>query len=235
MNYQSSNIPVITIDGPSGSGKGTISRQLAEYLDWQFLDSGALYRLVALGASKRKIAFDDIAALAHYAEHLDVQFFSNPDIMQDPLIELEGEEVSSDIRNEEIGKLASQVAVISAVRSALLARQRAFRQPPGLVADGRDMGTTVFPDAVLKIFLTASPEQRAQRRYKQLKQKGNDVSLASLVQEITARDERDSTRAVSPLIPAADAVIVDTSTMDIAAVMQQVIALCRERQIMAAK
>jgi len=218
------SVPVITIDGPSGSGKGTISRQLASELGWHFLDSGALYRLVGLGAQRHAIDFNDHSALAEYARQLDVTFRMH-DPAQEPRVLLEGQDVTDDIRTETCGELASRVAAVAEVREALLQRQRDFRQPPGLVADGRDMGTTVFPQAGLKIFLTASAEVRAQRRYKQLKEKGLSVSLSALVHDISQRDARDSARPVSPLKPADDAVIVDTSEMDVSRVMQRVQAL----------
>ena len=221
-------VPVITIDGPSGSGKGTISRRLAQDLGWHFLDSGALYRLVALGSDKHQIALDDNVALASYAQNLDVVFTHSPSD-DEPDILLEGQVVTSELRTETCGNRASQVAAISAVRQALLARQRAFAQPPGLVADGRDMGTTIFPQADVKIFLTASAEQRAQRRYNQLKQKGFDVSLAALVREITERDTRDTQRQASPLKPATDAVVIDTSAMNITEVLAKVKSICRQR------
>ena len=213
--------PVITIDGPSGSGKGTISRQLASALNWHFLDSGALYRLVGLGAHRHAIDFNDNSALADYARQLDVVFRAD-DPAQEPRVLLEGRDVTDAIRTETTGELASRVAAVPAVRQALLQRQRDFRQAPGLVADGRDMGTTVFPDARLKIFLTASAEVRAQRRYKQLNEKGISVSLSALVHDINQRDARDSARSASPLKPADDAVIVDTSEMDVSRVMQRV-------------
>jgi len=222
-----SAIPVVTIDGPSGSGKGTISRHLAQQLGWHFLDSGALYRLVGLGAARHGIASQDDAGIADYARQLDVRFEAgDPD--QEPAIYLEKQNVTSELRTEETGALASRVAAIPAVREALLARQRQFLQAPGLVADGRDMGTTVFPQANLKIFLTASAEVRAQRRYKQLKEKGNNVSLSALVHDINQRDERDASRSVSPLVPADDSIILDTSAMDIAQVMQRVQALVHQ-------
>ncbi|HEB57970.1 MAG TPA: (d)CMP kinase [Gammaproteobacteria bacterium] len=215
-------VPVITIDGPSGVGKGTIAQLLARELGWHMLDSGALYRLVALGAERRGLALDDEAALAAYAESLPVEFRTGEGATHGLAIYLDGEEVSDAIRTETCGAGASQVAALPAVRAALLARQRAFRRPPGLVADGRDMGTTVFPDAPLKIFLTASAEERAQRRYKQLKEKGIDVSLAALLDEITERDTRDSQRAASPLVPADDALRIDTTSMTIEEVLQTV-------------
>jgi len=218
------DIPVITVDGPSGSGKGTISRQIAHQLQWQFLDSGALYRLVALGAMQNGIGLDDAKALAEYARELDVQFVSH-DPAEEPVILLDDQDVTEDIRTETCGNAASKVAALPAVREALLQRQRDFRQAPGLVADGRDMGTTVFPDAELKIFLTASAEERAKRRHKQLKEKGIDVNLAALVKDITERDERDGSRASSPLKPADDAVTLDSSVMGIDEVMDKVNAL----------
>ena len=221
-------VPVITIDGPSGSGKGTISRLLAQSLGWHFLDSGALYRLVGFGAHRHQIAISDIAALSEYARKLDVQF-THSESGEEPDILLEGIVVTRDLRTETTGNLASQVAAIPEVRAALLDRQRAFAQPPGLVADGRDMGTTVFPAAMLKIFLTASAEERAQRRYKQLKEKGFDVSLAALVREITERDVRDSQRQASPLKPATDAITIDTSTLGITEVLTNVTTLCQQR------
>jgi len=218
-------VPVITIDGPSGSGKGTISRHLAQQLGWHFLDSGALYRLVGLGCHRHAIT--EAAAVADYARRLDVRFVAGaPD--QEPSIILENQDVTDQLRTETTGELASRVAAIPAVREALLERQRAFCTPPGLVADGRDMGTTIFPHANLKIFLTASAEVRAQRRYKQLKEKGNNVSLSALVQDIKQRDARDSSRSVSPLVPATDAVLVDTSEMDVSQVMQRVQELVRQ-------
>jgi len=210
--------PVITIDGPSGTGKGTISLRLAGQLGWHFLDSGALYRLVAYGAQTQQLDLDDVAGLTEYARILPVRFEAQ-DTGAEPKIYLNNQEVSREIRTEEAGNAASRVAAIGAVRDALLARQRDFRQLPGLVADGRDMGTTVFPDATLKIYLTASAEIRAERRYKQLKEKGISVSLTALVKDITERDERDASRSVSPLKPAADAVLVDTSNLDIDEVM----------------
>lgn len=219
-----SDIPVITVDGPSGSGKGTISRQIAHQLQWHFLDSGALYRLVALGAMKNGVELDHESELADYARRLDVRFVSE-DPTEEPVILLNNQDVTSDIRTETCGNAASKVAALPAVREALLQRQRGFLQSPGLVADGRDMGTTVFPAARLKIFLTASAEQRAKRRHKQLKEKGIDVNLAALEKDIAERDERDGARASSPLKPADDAAILDTSVMGIDEVMTKVNAL----------
>ena len=217
-------IPVIAIDGPSSSGKGTIARLLAQELAWHFLDSGALYRLTALAAERHAIPFDDAQALETLAAHLDVQFLSDDQAAKTRIF-LEGEEVTDLIRSEECGNNASKVASISAVRTALLDRQRAFRQPPGLVADGRDMGTVVFPDAKLKIFLTASLEERADRRYKQLKEKQGGVTLSALYHELAERDARDKAREVAPLKPADDAIVIDTTGMDIESVMAEVRAL----------
>ena len=214
------HIPVITIDGPSGSGKGTISQRIATRLGWHMLDSGALYRLVALAAEKRGIALDDEVRLTELATQLDVRF--QPSRSGDIEIILDNEEVSRNIRSEVCGNNASRVAALGAVRQALLARQRAFRTAPGLVADGRDMGTVVFPQADLKIFLTASAEARAKRRYKQLKEKGLSANLLGLSREIAERDERDMNRPVAPLKPAEDAVIVDSSDMTIEEVVDSV-------------
>ena len=221
-----SSTPVLTIDGPSGSGKGTISALVAQKLGWHMLDSGALYRLVALGAQRRGIGFEDISDLSTYAENLDVVF--SVENGAETVILLEGEEVTDDIRTETAGNNASKVAAIPEVRAALLQRQRDFAQAPGLVADGRDMGTVVFPQAKVKVFLTASATERAERRYKQLKAKGISANLADLQTEIAERDERDSKRAVSPLVPAADAVVMDTSAMSIAEVTDKVLQLCQQ-------
>jgi len=210
--------PVITIDGPSGTGKGTIAHMVAEQLHWHMLDSGALYRIVALGADERGVALDDEAGLCRLALAMEVSFSA----CFKGSIELDGREISARVRLEESGERASRVAALPALRSALLERQRAFRRWPGLVADGRDMGTVVFPDARLKLFLTASPEVRAERRYKQLINKGVDVSLRTLLQDIRVRDERDSTRQVAPLVPAEDAVLIDTSLLGIEEVFAQV-------------
>ena len=215
------DVPVITIDGPSGSGKGTVAALLAAKLGWNFLDSGALYRLLAFAARNHGVDLTNEEALKLLAAHLDVQFGAAKDGHGMQII-LEGEEVTSAISNEQVGAGASQVAALPAVRDALLQRQKAFREPPGLVADGRDMGTVVFPDAPLKIFLTASAEERARRRYLQLKGKGDDVNLASLLDEIRARDERDTQREVAPLKPADDAVQLDSTDLSIEQVLGQI-------------
>jgi cytidylate kinase len=222
-------IPVITIDGPSASGKGTVSRLLAQRLGWHMLDSGALYRLVAYAAQKHDIALDDVPTLATLAANLEVNFLTDPE-HPDTRIMLEGEDVSTTIRTEVVGNAASLVAAINEVREALLGRQRAFRQLPGLVADGRDMGTVVFPEAQLKVFLTASAEERAKRRYNQLKEKGIGANLADLFDEIAERDRRDSERAAAPLIPAPDAVSLDTTDMSIDQVVDQIKTFHDDRQ-----
>ena len=214
-------IPVVAIDGPSGSGKGTIARRVAATLGWHLLDSGALYRLVGLDAGLKGIPLDDELALAELASNLDVQFCSDP--AGDEQIVLNGEDVTAAVRTEDAGTGASAVAALQAVRDALLDRQRAFRRAPGLVADGRDMGTQVFTDAALKVFLTASPEERAKRRHKQLMDKGIDVSLAAVSRDIADRDRRDSERSVAPLRPAEDARIVDSSSQSIEAVTKTVL------------
>lgn len=228
------DIPVLTIDGPSGSGKGTIVQHVSKKLGWHLLDSGALYRLVAFGAQKNHLPLDNEAVIADYAESLDVIFKlveieNSANDAQELQIILEDEEVGAELRTETTGNAASKVAAMPAVRAALLQRQRDFRQLPGLVADGRDMGTTVFPDAKAKIFLTASAEERAQRRYKQLKDKGISANLAALLQDINERDERDSQRSASPLKPAEDAVIIDTSDLSIEQVVDKVLAICEKQ------
>lgn len=207
--------PVVTIDGPSGSGKGTVSQLLAAHLGWHYLDSGALYRLTALAATRRGIDLGDAPRVAALAAALDARF--EVDAAGGERIFLDGTPVGAELRSEATGAGASQVAVLGAVRAALLERQRAYRRPPGLVADGRDMGTTVFPDAEVKIFLTASLEARAERRYKQLKEKGLDARIAGLLEELAERDRRDSERALAPLRAAPDAVLLDSTELDIPA------------------
>jgi len=214
--------PVITIDGPSGVGKGTISQLLAEKLGWHLLDSGALYRVLALAAHERGIQLDNESGLFTLAEHLDVQFQVR-DGREPVRVMFEGGDVTDSIRTETRGSAASIIAKLPAVREGLLNRQKDFCQPPGLVAEGRDMGTVVFADAPLKLFLTASPEERAKRRYEQLKSKGVHVKIADLAQEIAERDERDSRRVVAPLKPAEDAVVIDTTTLSIDEVLARVL------------
>ena len=214
-------VPVIAIDGPSGSGKGTIARRVAEALGYHLLDSGALYRLTAIAANNNSIALDDKQAVARIASKLNVRFDTHEDGSEGIL--LDDEDVSFEVRRESTGAGASTVAAIPEVREALLVRQRAFRQAPGLVADGRDMGSHVFTSALLKIFLTASAGERAGRRYKQLKDKGMDVSLAALSRDIEDRDRRDSERSVAPLRPAPDARILDSSGKSIETVAQVIL------------
>ncbi len=210
----SDTCPVITIDGPSGSGKGTISQLLAMDLGWNLLDSGALYRVLAMAAYQHSVAIENEAALEVLAGHLDVQFQATEGQAPTRII-LEGSDVTDVIRTEQWGNAASQVGALPAVRLALLERQRAFRDWPGLIADGRDMGTVVFPDAQFKLFLVASREERANRRYNQLKEKGINVNLEQIVEEIIERDERDSERDVAPSKPAPDALQVDTTGLSI--------------------
>ncbi|MDZ4261716.1 MAG: (d)CMP kinase [Pseudomonadota bacterium] len=213
---------IITIDGPSGSGKGTLSQMLARCLGYHLLDSGALYRLVALTSMKKGIDLGNEQAVSEAAAGLDVIFsLENGESAQ---ILLEGVQVTDVIRQEAVSMAASKIAAYPGVRAALLERQRAFATAPGLVADGRDMGTTVFPDAQVKLFLTASAEARAERRYKQLRTKGESVDMAELIRDIRERDERDSNRAVSPLKPAADAVIIDSTAMTIDDVFTKILA-----------
>jgi cytidylate kinase len=215
-------VPVIAIDGPSASGKGTIAKRVAELLGFHYLESGALYRLVGLLALRHDLNDED--AIARAAEGMDVVF-------QGDEIFLEDQEVSQHIRHEAVGNRASEVAPMAKVRTALLARQRAFREPPGLVADGRDMGTVVFPDAHLKIFLTARPEIRAERRYKQLIEKGINANLRALSRDLAERDARDANRPVAPLVPAPDSLVLDSSALSIEAVVERILELCRERDL----
>jgi len=219
--------PVIAVDGPSGSGKGTVCRLLAERLGWHLLDSGALYRLVALAGAARGLDAGDEAGHAAIGRQLDAGF--EVDARGGERVLLDGNDVTRSLRSESTGSMASVVAVMPAVREALLERQRAFAQPPGLVADGRDMGTVVFPGAGLKVFLTASPEERALRRYKQLKEKGLDANLSGLSQEIRERDRRDAGRATAPLRPADDAVVIDSTGVSADAVTERVLDLARDR------
>jgi cytidylate kinase len=223
------NIPIATIDGPSSSGKGTISRIVAARVGWHLLDSGALYRLVALGGIQRNLDPDDVEEHVAVAKAMKVRFGSVGDGEEQVL--LEGQDVTRKIRTEEAGAGASRVAAWPAVRAALTDRQRAFAQAPGLVADGRDMGTVIFPEARLKVFLTASAEERAQRRHKQLIEKGSAASLAALSREIAERDLRDSTRQVAPLKPAPDAHLLDSTGLSIEAVVERVLSLGRERDL----
>lgn len=220
-------VPVITVDGPSGAGKGTIAHMLADELGWHFLDSGALYRVTGQACVIEGVDWNDHPAVTQVARTLDVTFTAGPG--GEVLVAYKGQDVSRDIRTEEGGRGASTVAAIPAVREALFQRQREFKQAPGLVADGRDMGTVVFKDADLKFFLTASAEERADRRYKQLIAKGESVSLPRLLEDIRERDERDSTREVSPLVPAEDAIVIDSSDMPIPQVFEQVMLKVKEK------
>lgn len=225
------SVPVIAIDGPSGSGKGTISQIVAQKLGWNFLDSGALYRLVALAARQQEISLDDEPALIRLALELDTHFISNANLNKTDLsaveaaVILDGWDVTRELRSQECAEAASRVAALPEVRLALLDRQRAFRMAPGLVADGRDMGSVVFPDAPLKIFLTASVQARALRRHKQLMRKGMDVNIRSLETEIDARDARDSGRSIAPLKAGPDAVLIDSSGLSIEEVVQDILSL----------
>lgn len=213
--------PVITIDGPTASGKGTVALRVANALGWHMLDSGALYRLAALACMNRDVRADDEPAVAKVARELDVRF--NAEVW------LDGSCVTDRIRHEDVGNLASRIATLPALRAALLERQRAFRQPPGLVADGRDMGTVVFPDAELKVFLVASTRARAERRYKQLIDKGISAKLNDLMRDLQERDARDAGRSVAPLAPAADAYRLDSSELSIEQTVQQILEWRRER------
>lgn len=224
-----SNVPVVTIDGPGGSGKGTVGQLLAARQKWHFLDSGALYRAVGLLARERGVAFDDgpgLAAIAHALEPRFVPQSKNP-----VQIYVDKRDIGDQLRTETAGDAASKVAAMPLVRQALLDKQRALRRPPGLVADGRDMGAVVFPDAILKVYLMATPEIRAERRYKQLKEKGFNVNLRAVLDEIRERDARDAARAASPLKPAVDAYVLDTSNLAIPEVVDRIEGLLHERPL----
>jgi len=215
------SIPVITIDGPSGAGKGTVARIVADQLGWHLLDSGAIYRVLAVATQHHHVGLDDDEPLIPMAAHLDVQFEISS--KGESKVILEGEDVTHTIRTEEIGELASKVAAFPRVREALLRRQRAFSVKPGLVADGRDMGTVVFAQAPVKVFLTASAEERAQRRFNQLKEKGIDVKITRLLDDIRQRDERDQSRKVAPLIAAEGALNIDSTELSIAEVVNEIL------------
>ncbi len=221
------NIPVITIDGPSGAGKGTAARLVAEQMGWHLLDSGAIYRVLAVATQYHHLSVDEEEPLIPIAAHLDVQFKISS--QGESKVILEGEDVTDSIRTEEIGAIASKVAAFPRVREALLRRQRAFKVAPGLVADGRDMGTVVFKDAPVKVFLTASAEERAQRRFNQLKDKGFDVKITRLLDDIRQRDERDQNRKVAPLIPAEGALIVDSTELSIDEVVNKILSFTNEK------
>jgi cytidylate kinase len=214
--------PVIAIDGPSASGKGTIAKRVAAELGFHYLESGALYRLIALASMENAIQEETL--LARIAADMDIEF-------RDEKIWLEKQDVTEQLRSEACSNRASEVAKLPTVRSALLQRQRRFRQPPGLVADGRDMGTVVFPDATLKVFLTAKPEVRAERRYKQLKEKGIDANLRALSRDLVERDARDANRPVAPLVPAPDSQVLDSSALSVEAVVERIVAWCGERKL----
>ena len=222
-------VPVLALDGPSGSGKGTVGQILAQRLGWHFLDSGALYRTLGVAAERARVDLEDKPGLVRLARDMDLRFVprSGGDTVD---VVLDGVDIGDRLRTEDSGRRASILAAIPEVRQALLQKQHSFRQSPGLVADGRDMGSTVFADAILKIYLTASPEVRAERRYKQLKEKGFDANLQRLLDEIRERDARDAGREASPLKPAENAYILDTSQLDISGVVERIYGLLQERQ-----
>ncbi|ADP12128.1 (d)CMP kinase [Erwinia pyrifoliae] len=222
--------PVITIDGPSGAGKGTLCKAMADALQWHLLDSGAIYRVLALAALHHQVDISSEEALVPIAAHLDVRFVSHNGEIE---VILEGEDVSTEIRSQDVSNTASKVAAFPRVREALLRRQRAFRELPGLIADGRDMGTVVFTDAPVKIFLDASSEERASRRMLQLQEKGFSVNFERLLSEIKERDERDRNRAIAPLVPAADALVLDSTTMSIDQVIEIALKYAREKLALA--
>ncbi|HEY8230087.1 MAG TPA: (d)CMP kinase [Rhodanobacteraceae bacterium] len=221
------SVPVLTIDGPSGSGKGTIARAVADRLGWHMLDSGAIYRAVGHAAGAKDLDVSDAQAVARCAAETRIEFH-DPGDGGDTRVIIDGEDATDEIRTETAGAAASAIAALPEVRKALVDKQLAFRKPPGLVADGRDMGTVIFPDAPFKVFLTASAAERAERRYKQLKSKGLDVTLRSLLHEIELRDARDASRTVAPLRPAADAVVIDTTGQPIPRVVDRVLAVVRK-------
>ncbi len=226
QGFDTMSTPVITIDGPSGSGKGTLCQLVAKALGFQLLDSGALYRLTAVAGMQQGIDLHDVSAIAHIARELNIVFEPSD---KGVIAILDGHDVTADIRKEAAGMGASIVAAHMPVREALLERQRQFRQAPGLVADGRDMGTTVFPDAPVKVFLTASAEERAERRYKQLLERGESANLRALLDDIRARDERDTQRSASPLKPASDALEIDSTSLSIDAVLETILVVAKER------
>lgn len=220
-------VPIITLDGPSGTGKGTLCHKIAKHLGWNFLDSGAIYRVLAVAALRRNISFTDIDNLISTAINLDLQFSANDNL--DISVFLDGKDVSQEVRSEETGQNASKIGVLPAVREALLQRQRDFAELPGLVTDGRDMGTVVFPDAMIKIYLFASAEERAKRRYLQLQAKGISVSLQQIEEELKLRDARDTQREHAPLKPASDAFMVDTTGLSIAQVFANILQLIHQK------
>ncbi|MBN8742000.1 MAG: (d)CMP kinase [Xanthomonadaceae bacterium] len=224
MSRSDKPVPVLTIDGPSGSGKGTIARIIAERLGWHLLDSGALYRAVGYAASMAGLDLSDAEAMTRCAETTKITF-RDPKDGRETRVYVNSHDATDELRTETVGAVASAIAAIPDVRTALVDKQLSFRRQPGLVADGRDMGTVIFPDAAFKVFLTASAEERAKRRYKQLKDKGLAVTLASLLREIEARDARDAARPVAPLKPAADAVLIDSTGMPVDAVVDKVLSL----------